>query len=90
MKYALLYESADDVLVKARPHIAAHGARLAEFRRRGTLLMGGVFANPQEGALVIFTTREAAEEFARSDPFVVNGVVRAWRIYEWNETQFGA
>ena len=49
MKYALLYESADDVLAKARPHIAAHGARLAEFRRRGTLLMGGVFANPQAG-----------------------------------------
>ena len=90
MKYALLYESADDVLTKARPHIAAHRARLVEFRGRGTLLMGGVFANPQEGALVIFTTREAAEEFARSDPFVVNAVVRAWRIYEWNETQFGA
>jgi uncharacterized protein YciI len=89
MKYALLYESADDVLAKARPHIAAHGARLAEFRRRGTLLMGGVFANPQEGALLIFTARETAEEFARGDPFVVNGVVRAWRIHEWNETQFG-
>ena len=50
--------------------------------------MGGVFANPQEGALIIFTTREAAEEFARGDPFVFNGVVRAWRIHEWNETQF--
>ncbi len=90
MKYALLYESADDVLAKAGPHIAAHGARLREFRLRGTLLMGGVFANPQEGALIIFTTREAAEEFARGDPFVSNGVVRGWRIREWHETQFGA
>jgi uncharacterized protein YciI len=90
MKYALLYESADDVLAKAGPHIAAHSARLTEFRRRGTLLMGGVFANPQEGALIIFTTRQAAEEFARGDPFVSNGVVRTCRIHEWNETQFGA
>ena len=90
MKYALLYESADDVLAKAGPHISGHSARLTEFRRRGTLLMGGVFANPQEGALIVFTTREAAEEFVRSDPFVSNGVVRSWRIYEWNETQFDA
>jgi uncharacterized protein YciI len=90
MKYALIYESADDVLAKARPHVEAHAARLGEFRRRGTLLMGGVFANPQEGALIIFTTPEAAEEFTRVDPFVSNGVVRAWRILEWNETQFGA
>lgn len=33
----------------------------------------------------IFTTREAAEEFVRGDPFVVNGVVRKWHIREWNE-----
>jgi uncharacterized protein YciI len=88
MKYALIYESAEDVLPKAMPHIAAHSARLGEFRSRGALLMGGVFANPQEGALIIFTTRDAAEEFTRVDPFVANGVVRAWRILEWNETQF--
>jgi len=68
MKYALLYESADDVRAKAGPHVAAHSATLNEFRGRGMLLMGGVFANPQEGALIIFTTRQAAEEFVRSDP----------------------
>jgi len=90
MKFALLYEASDDVQAKAMPHIAVHSARLKEFRRRGTLLLGGAFANPQEGALIIFTTHEAAEEFARGDPFVANGVVRAWRIHEWNETQFGA
>ena len=33
----------------------------------------------------IFTTREAAEEFVRSDPFVLDGVVRSWTIREWNE-----
>ncbi|MGH3198998.1 MAG: ACT domain-containing protein [Streptosporangiaceae bacterium] len=33
----------------------------------------------------IFTTREAAEEFVRGDPFVLNGVVRNWTIREWNE-----
>ncbi len=48
--------------------------------------MIGTFANPQEdGAMGIFTSREAAEEFARSDPFVLHGVVRRWYIREWNE-----
>ena len=28
----------------------------------------------------ILTSREAAEEFARSDPFVLHGVVRRWYI----------
>ncbi len=85
MKYVMFYESADDVLEKAPLHAAAHRARLAEFHARGTLLMAGPFADPTRGALGIFTTREAAEEFIRDDPFVLNGVVRAWRIAEWNE-----
>jgi uncharacterized protein len=86
MKYVLFYTSADDVLSNAPAHVAAHGARIREFAGRGTLLMTGPFSNPQEeGAMSIFTTREAAEEFARDDPFVVNGVVRDWHIREWDE-----
>jgi uncharacterized protein YciI len=88
MKYAVLYETAEDGLAKAPANIAGHSACLAEFRGRGTLLMGGVFADPREGALIIFTTREAAEEFVQRDPFISNGVVRTWRIHAWNETQF--
>ena len=85
-KYVLLYESADDVLTKAPPHFPSHVARWKAFRDQGTLLMIGTFANPQEeGSMAIFTTREAAETFAKSDPFVLNGVVRRWSIREWNE-----
>jgi uncharacterized protein len=86
MKYVLFYDSADDVESKAPLHFAAHSARLQEFHARGTLLMVGAFANPQEeGSMAIFTSREAAEEFVADDPFVLNGVVRDWRIREWNE-----
>ncbi len=85
-KYVLFYESADDVRSKAPLHFAAHCARWAGFRSAGTLLMIGTFADPQtEGSMGIFTTRDAAEEFARDDPFVLNGVVRRWYIREWNE-----
>ena len=48
--------------------------------------MIGTFGNPQdEGSMAIFTSREAAEEFASGDPFVVHGVVRRWYIREWHE-----
>lgn len=84
-KYVLLYESAADVLVKAPLHFPAHRARWDEFRARNTLLMIGPFADPRDGAMAIFTSREAAEEFARGDPFVLNGVITAWSVREWNE-----
>ena len=86
MKYVLFYESADDVLSKAPAHFPAHKARLDDLHARGDLLMVVTFGDPQEeGSMAIFTTREAAEEFVREDPFVLNGVVRDWHIREWDE-----
>ena len=78
------YESTDDVRAKAPVHFAAHKARWHEFLDQGTLLMIGTFSD-LEGSMAVFSSREAAEEFARSDPFVLNGVVSSWRVREWNE-----
>jgi uncharacterized protein len=85
MKTVMFYEMASDGLSKAMTHIGAHRARLDAFHERGVLLMAGPFANPTEGALGIFVSKEAAEEFVQDDPFVVNGVVGKWRLVEWNE-----
>ena len=84
-KYVLFYESAEDVLEKAPVHFPAHRAHWESFLADGTLLMIGPFADRREGAMSVFTSREVAEEFARGDPFVLNGVVRNWYIREWNE-----
>ena len=86
MKAVVFYESAPGLAEKAPLHAAAHRARWGEFADRGELLMIGPFANAQEdGAMGIFTTRKAAEEFVRGDPFVLHGVVRNWTIRDWNE-----
>ena len=86
MQYVLFYESAENVASNAPPHFPAHWARCQEFHARGLLLMVGTFADPQsQGSMAIFTTREGAEEFATGDPFVLNGVVRRWKLLEWNE-----
>jgi uncharacterized protein YciI len=46
----------------------------------------GTFADPlRDGSMAIFRTQEGAEEFARDDPFVLNGVVKGWRVRQWNE-----
>lgn len=86
MKYVLFYESADDVHAKAPTHFPAHSEHGKRYHDDGTLVAYGPFGDPQEeGSMAVFTTREAAEEFARSDPFVLNGVVRNWTIREWDE-----
>jgi uncharacterized protein len=85
-RYVVLYHSADDVAAKAPPHFPAHIARIHEFRDRGEILSVGSFADAQqEGAMAIFPSREAAEAFVAGDPFVLNGVVRAHEIREWND-----
>lgn len=84
-KYVLFYESSGEVLERAPRYFAAHRARYEDFHARGLLLLIGPFADRREGAMAVFTTREAAEEFAGGDPFVLNGVVRVWKVREWNE-----
>lgn len=85
MKYVLRYEPADYFIERVMPHFAAHRARWKQFMSDGTLLMIGPFANTEDGAMAIFKTREAAEAFAKGDPFVTNGIVKNWTILEWNE-----
>jgi uncharacterized protein len=86
VKYVLLYESAENVAENAPVHAAAHREHWRPFRDRGELLLIGPFGDPQtQGAMAVFSTRQAAEEFARDDPFVVNGVVRSWEVREWDE-----
>jgi uncharacterized protein YciI len=85
VKYVVFYELAEGAMPKIPEHFPGHRARNLEFQARGTLLMTGAFADPREGAMAVFTTKEAAEEFVRGDPFVLNGIVGRWYVREWNE-----
>jgi uncharacterized protein YciI len=85
MKFVMIYETNPEKLPLAKAHYQAHRARLGEFHARGTLLMAGPYENPMEGAIGIFTSRAAAEEFIEGDPFVINGVVKNPLVRGWNE-----
>jgi uncharacterized protein YciI len=84
-KYVMTYDATPEGLARAREHLPAHRDRLDAFCARGTLLMAGPVMDGTGRAFGVFTTREAADEFIREDPFVVHGVVASWTVVEWNE-----
>ena len=53
---------------------------------RGELMQAGALANPVDGAVLLFRgeSQEVAESFAKADPYVRNGLVKNWRVREWN------
>ncbi len=82
LRYVLFYNSGN--LALAARSMPAHREWYAAFLRRGVLTSLGAFTD-RGGAMSVFTSREAAEEFASGDPFVLSGVVTAWHIREWEE-----
>lgn len=87
-RFVLLYFSEPEGLARVPDVFPAHHGYTVEFqqRRPGELLLTGPFAEPvegQPGAMNVFTTREAAEEFAAADPFVTEGVVATWTVRTW-------
>ena len=85
MKYVVFYDLADGAEALAQEHFPAHRARLMAFHERGDLLLVGTFSDPPTGAMAVFPSRAAAEEFMADDPFVRHGVVGRRRVREWDE-----
>ena len=84
MHYLLLYDYVTDVLTRRDPFRPDHLDLARSFLADGKLKLAGAYAEPVDGALFVFTSREAAEEFISRDPYVANGLVTAHRIREWN------
>jgi uncharacterized protein YciI len=81
------YPSILEAMKDAPEAIAAHKKRSQEWHEQGKLIMAGAFRDSPEGRLNtmgVLISHEAAEEFARGDPFVLNGKVIRWYIRDWN------
>ena len=81
--FILLYEVTDDYLERRVPLRPEHLALATAAHERGELVAAGAFAEPVDGAALVFTTREAAERFAAHDPYVKDGIVTSWRVRGW-------
>ena len=85
LKAVVFYDSSANAPALAPVHFPAHKARLDAFAGRGELFLVGPFGDAREGAMAVFSDRNAAEAFVAEDPFVLNGVVAKYRIKDWNE-----
>jgi uncharacterized protein YciI len=83
--YLLFYDFVPDYLERRVPLRPAHFAHARVAVDAGELVLGGALGDPVDGALILFraASPEAAERFARDDPYVRGGLVSAWRVREW-------
>ena len=87
MKHFLLfYEAGPDYFEQRLLFRADHLRQAWDAAARGELIAGGAYADPIDGAVLLLRgeDRSAAEDFARSDPYVTNGLVARWHVREWN------
>ncbi|HEX9038313.1 MAG TPA: YciI family protein [Ktedonobacterales bacterium] len=75
---------------KTREEITAiyprHKAFLDQFIARGEVVGVGPFTDPGGGNMALFRSRAAAEAFAASDPFLLEGAVKDYQIKEGGDT----
>jgi uncharacterized protein YciI len=72
-----------DMLERRVPYREDHRAKIAAAKDDGRIVMAGPIGEPPNGGLIVFNARDAAEEFARADPYVEAGLVTEWRVEPW-------
>jgi uncharacterized protein len=86
MHYLLTYELAPDYLARRGEFRALHLGLAWEAAGRGELVLAGAAGDPPDSAVLVFSGSgpELAEAFAKNDPYVRNGLVKAWHVKPWN------
>lgn len=85
MHYMLFYDYVPDYLQRRGALREAHLQHARPALERGELVLGGAFADPADGAMLLFCGDGpgVAEKFAAADPYVLNGLVTRWWVREW-------
>ncbi|HEY4216699.1 MAG TPA: YciI-like protein [Gemmatimonadaceae bacterium] len=85
MHYLLMYDFVDDYVQRRSEFRDAHLTQAWTAQKRGDMMLAGAFTDPVDGAILIFKgdSPAAAEEFAKNDVYVKNGLVKKWRVRGW-------
>jgi len=84
MKHFLLFYEAGPDYLELRPAFRGeHLQRAWDAAGRGELVVAGAYADPIDGAVLMFAgnDKSVAEEFARTDPVVAEKAVHAMRVF---------
>jgi uncharacterized protein YciI len=86
MFYLLIYDVVEDYVSRRAPFRTEHLALANQYTHRNQLVLGGALADPVDQAVLLFRVEstEPIEAFVKADPYVANGLVRAWRIRPWS------
>ncbi|MET0982237.1 MAG: YciI-like protein [Telluria sp.] len=86
MHFLLTYDLAPDYLERRAEFRNAHLKLAWEAQERGELVLAGALDEPTERALLVFScdTAQTPQMFAATDPYVTNGLVRAFHVRRWN------
>jgi uncharacterized protein len=84
--FALFYEVVEDFVARRGEFRKAHLVKVSAAYDHGSLLFGGALGEPADRALLIFQTKDRSEveAFAKTDPYVLGGLVNRWEIRPWN------
>lgn len=82
--FILFYTTVNDYLLKREKFRKDHLALIQDSYKNESLIMAGALAEPSDGAILIFNNSKVAEEFAKNDPYVKNGLIVEWRVQPWN------
>jgi uncharacterized protein YciI len=83
--FLLIYELSPDYLERRGEFRNEHLKLAWEAQERGEIVIAGALADPADKAVLLFTgeSSDAAERFARADPYVVHGLVTQWQVRPW-------
>jgi uncharacterized protein YciI len=86
MLYAVIGSSAEKTHDEIMAIFPRHKAFLDEFLARGEVVGVGPFTDSGGGNMALFRSRTAAEAFAKSDPFLLEGAVKEYQIKDWGDS----
>jgi len=85
MYYILFYKTVENYVDKRAQYREEHLAYANAAYERGDLAMAGALSEPVDSAVLVFKGEgpSVAEEFARHDPYVKNGLITEWQVRSW-------
>ena len=84
MYYLLIYNLVDNYLTARENFRAGHFEHVKSAQARGEFILGGAF-DPAVEAGLLFKVEDLSiiEYFVKTDPYVINGLVKTWHIKKW-------
>lgn len=86
MYFLLVYDLVEDYVDRRAPLRERHLSLVREAHDRGEILLAGALADPVDEAVLVFSVDDPAvvRHFAESDPYVIEGLVKRWRVRRWS------